>query len=280
MTDRKLMFVSDRTGAEAFWRVPFARGRGDGSPTMVMAAPLGFWGPIGMTRAGALFYATGASNTNIYVTRLDANGNGASPQSVAIENYVNSNNSASWSPDGSSLAYLSRLGWGGGERAARVTVRTMATGRDRDIPLAVKPIHRVLWFPDGNSLLVTALDLERRVAYYQVDISSGRTTLLTTARGNGMPVHRPEDLAGRQGDFFCGRERHVRRAVDDRYVDAIRSRDADDDDRLHLQRGTDVVRACARWRSRGRARAGAEQRHGAPRPLAGGRRTARAGDVS
>ena len=198
-----LLFVSDRTGSDSIWRLPFSAGRAAGAPVMMMSAPYGFDHLMGLARNGALYYATGAQNTNIYVTALEANGSARTPEGVAIQRFLNSNQGPTWSPDGNSLAYVSRRGHGESPQSSRLVIHSFSTGEDREVPLKVRLRYRVFWFPDGSSVLVMARDAQRRVAYYRVALATGSMELLTTAVGSAPGAFRPELSADGRTLFYA-----------------------------------------------------------------------------
>jgi Tol biopolymer transport system component len=98
----------------------------------------------------------------------------AQPPVLAAEQFVNSNFSAAWSPDGQALAYVSRRGIDG---PAALVVRSWKTRESRVVPveLALYADTRFVWFPDGRSVLVAS---SSPYGLYRVDVASGAVQLV------------------------------------------------------------------------------------------------------
>jgi len=188
----QLLFLSDRTGAGALWRLPVSSGRPTGAPALV--APTGtIANTLGTTRAGAAYYWTGGPNSNVYIADLDDNLVARAAPRLAIERFINANGAPSFSPDGQFLAYQSRRNPSqAGSSGGTIVIHSLATGQDRDLPLRLEATEGINWFPDSRSLLVaTRPQRSNRVDYFRVDVSTGESQLLMAARGSGIPQGRP-----------------------------------------------------------------------------------------
>lgn len=131
--------------------------------------------PLGMSAAGAYFYAVQTGGGDIAVMPFEAHaGTVTGAPGVVSERYVGSNRWPTWSPDGRSLAYLSARG----QMSPRVLViRSMTTGRERDVPLPWGYSARVLrWAPDGRSLAFVGRDDRSRSGLFLIDVDAGRVT--------------------------------------------------------------------------------------------------------
>ena len=101
--------------------------------------------------------------------------------------FLNSNFNPAWSPDGQSLAYLSRRRPGRGGDSLALVIRSVKSGEEREVPMKIRPAHALSplrWFPDGRSLLVPSRNelQRRRLGYYRVDLGSGNAELLHRTR--------------------------------------------------------------------------------------------------
>jgi Tol biopolymer transport system component len=118
---------------------------------------------------------------------------------LVSERFVDGSGPAAWSPDGQYLAYYGLRGFPSGEGSSLV-IRSVATGAERDVPLrlvlgGVEGFSPPRWFPDGRSVLISALDQRTqppRTGYYQVDVSSGNTELLHSSRATGNLARTPD----------------------------------------------------------------------------------------
>ena len=101
-----LLFLSDRTGRNALWMVPIAKGRANGNPISIRPDV----GPIqllGLTKPGTLYYfEPGASRANLHLAELEGL-RATKPPVPLTERLVTANVGSTWSRDGRYLAYYS-----------------------------------------------------------------------------------------------------------------------------------------------------------------------------
>jgi Tol biopolymer transport system component len=167
---RHLLFASNRGGSKGLWALPWADGKPQGEPELIKT-DINLEAPLGVTRAGALYYGVTLSQHDVYVAELDANsGNILSPPTRPIEQFVGTNHSPDWSPDGKSLAYVSRK--------AILAIRAMDSGQTRELRPALSAVYLPRWAPDGRSLAVLGLDEKGRQGVYRVDAQTGATSLI------------------------------------------------------------------------------------------------------
>jgi Tol biopolymer transport system component len=130
---RQLLFASNRGGSRGLWALPWAEGKPQGEPELVKT-DINLDEPLGVTRTGALYYGVTLSQYDVYVAELDArSGKILSPPTRPIEQFVGTNHSPDWSPDGRSLAYVSRK--------AILAIRSMDTGQTRELRPALSAVY-------------------------------------------------------------------------------------------------------------------------------------------
>jgi len=174
---RKVLFVSDRSGADGLWSVRVADGKPAGMPELVKPN-VGSMYPVGFTRDGAFYYGSHTSQSDVYVADLDPEtGKISSKPERVNERFIGSSKGPlAWSPDGQFLAY-NRSGIGGAPpTVATVVVRTVTTGEEREVPAKCSSpsagSRELRWFPDGRSLLVNDW-LNNHTAFRRIDLQTG-----------------------------------------------------------------------------------------------------------
>lgn len=175
---RRVIFVSDRSGARGLWSIRVTNGRPDGSPELIQAS-IGTMSPMGFTRDGSFYYGTQETQVEAYTAELD-------PETLAVtrpvpvtDRSVGNNRDPEVSPDGKHVAFLRRSDDGPGGPAALV-VRSLLTGDERTLIGTLTTVwgaRMLQWFPDGRSVLVTDR-VDRRTRFRQVSIESGEARTL------------------------------------------------------------------------------------------------------
>jgi Tol biopolymer transport system component len=170
---RYLLFASERSGSKGLWALAWTNGRPSGDPEllksdMTMAAP-----PLGITRAGALYYGITLSRREVVVAGIDPQTGAVTAAPVRpIERFVGGNTAPDWSPDGRSLVYISSA------QGPVLGVRDMETGRTRELRPAMNRMISPRWAPDGRSFAVIGRDTNNRYGIHRVDAQSGETSIL------------------------------------------------------------------------------------------------------
>ena len=189
---KHLLFASDRSGSSGVWALPMREGTPQGEPKLIRAninpSPLGF------TRSGALYYGLAGGESHIYVASADfETGKVLSPPTIIPNPDVGLVGFPSWSPDGKSLAYMSRRDANG--RATVMTsllIRSMESGSVRELMPAIPWLNAAntcpVWAPDGSFLLVTARDKDVDGAFdiYRIDAQSGAASPLVQGQETVM----------------------------------------------------------------------------------------------
>jgi Tol biopolymer transport system component len=194
----RVIFLSNRTGANALWSIPIGGGKATGAALM-LKQDVGTFYPLGMTRSGAIPYFVGGDRLNSHTVRVTPDMVPVEPPQSLTDTFVNAHIGASWSPDGQSVAFYVFHGREA-QGAGGLVVRTLKTGQEREIPLAIQ-LNRnagpIRWFPDGNSVLVVSRDPAlRSMGYHRVNLRTGAVDLLhrTNTRGAmaAVPVLSPD----------------------------------------------------------------------------------------
>lgn len=185
-----LLFASDRGGSRQIWVQPLAGGKQQGAPRLVHSKLEGTV-PLGMARNGSLYLGGGKQTRDVFSVRLDADKDGPNPPELLITGNLGANGPASFSPDGTRIAY------GSGDRPAsqefsttRLVIRTVATGEERVIAPDMDSFVPQEWHPSGKSILVHGTDKDRRLGLFLVDDSTGAVTPLLLAP-DGVFIRRP-----------------------------------------------------------------------------------------
>jgi WD40 repeat protein len=173
---RQVLFVSDRTGSAGLWAQEVADGKPLATPELVRPET-GRISPMGFTRSGALYYGLSSDVGEVFAATLDLRAGRLLEKPAPVsQRVVAARSLASWSPDGTVLAYLSKM-----EPAPpgnTITLRTVDTGEERDIHVDAATIRRLDWFPDGTALVVPGLDAGRKPSVFRVDVKSGTVTTI------------------------------------------------------------------------------------------------------
>jgi Tol biopolymer transport system component len=228
----RLLFASDRTGSMDLWALPIADGKPRGAPELIKA-DIGRAESMGLTRSGALYYviSTGVGQrSNIQVASFDFDAGKliSSPTDVTQE-YLESNTSPSWSPDGKYLAYLSERGRTGSANTVLVIRSAETSEVVRELRVKLSNLYSYLWAPDGRSLLLQGRDFKGRWGTYRMDVQTGdlspfifherRDLLYPTWSPDGKSLYFSRQISGGkefaliQRDLASGHERELIRRV-------------------------------------------------------------------
>jgi Tol biopolymer transport system component len=179
---KKFLFASDRTGTMGLWSIDVADGRARGLPRLVKADIGQLDRIMGLTRNGSLYYAVNTGMQDVSIADFD-------PETGRVEGtprplssrYVGANMWPAWSPDGKYLAYTRQRGARAhGPGSLSIVIRSVETGKEREIPTRLRQLQPVHWFPDGRSLLLAAFrdESRKRVDYHRIDVGTGEASLI------------------------------------------------------------------------------------------------------
>jgi Tol biopolymer transport system component len=106
----KLVFASDRAGTVDCWTIPVQDGQSAGKPSLAIKN-IGYIDPLGITSEGTLYFNRNPDgiSMNIYTAAFNPDsGLAESPPEILPLPHEGRNIFPDWSPDGSTLAYVSR----------------------------------------------------------------------------------------------------------------------------------------------------------------------------
>lgn len=179
---RHILFVSNRTGTLSLWAIQVVEGKTRGTPKLIKS-DMGRISPLGLSQKGSFYYFVSGRQLNIYVVELHpGTGKILTQPKIAIERFEGSNNKPDYSPDGRSLAYIStrspfslyRAGTSSGHNV--LCIRSLETGKDREILTELNINGPPKWSPDGNSILILGSYSDTPRGLYRIDVQTGDVT--------------------------------------------------------------------------------------------------------
>ncbi|UCF38459.1 MAG: PD40 domain-containing protein, partial [Acidobacteriota bacterium] len=178
-----LLFASERAGGRDLFRVKISDGQQDGEPVIVSKDFTSDW-VLGLSRAGALFYAETDRRHRSYRTEIDletgkAIGDPKPVGGAVLEGVL----SPVWSPDGKSTAFVRMRPSPG---VSTLVIRD-EKGEDRELFSSMEFLRRsaLRWDKEGQPLLVWGRGREK-TGIFRIDQHSGESSLLLEGDYFGM----------------------------------------------------------------------------------------------
>ncbi len=150
---RAVVFARDRSGALGLWMVRVLDGKPIGDAS-VLRANTGVLRPMGFSREGSFYYSHYVvQRQGIQTTDIDLASAAIVRPAARLDSRLAAwNSSPAYSPDGTSLAYLSKLP--ALSPFVTIVIRSLATGGEREIHTSLVAAGSVDWFPDQKSIAV------------------------------------------------------------------------------------------------------------------------------
>lgn len=183
----RLVFVSKRSGTAALWSIPVREGKADG-PAELVRPNMAAIRPLGFSNTGSFLYVQQLGNQNVFVQQLDrTSGKAVGDPQTLVDTYVGANQSPSWSPDGKSIAYISRRVEPTNQNSpATLIIRSVESGQETAIPTTFTYPGQPHWFPDGQSILQVARNNQNTTCFFKVEVRTGAVRELVNT-GSGLP---------------------------------------------------------------------------------------------
>jgi Tol biopolymer transport system component len=227
-----VLFASDRTGVFDAWMIRVEDGRPAG-PARLVKQGVGRMIPMGFTRDGSYYYGVQSGSNEIYLATLDpGTGTVLEPPAPVARRFMGSNFTPVFSPDGRSLAYLSRRSpIPSAQGPLTMAIHSLEDGAEKEFKLNDISTRAALtsWSSNGRWILLSAFDRKGGQGLYRVDVTSGAVTPIVRSEPGEFrfqPAWSPDnkkvylihtqaelkrqDLAMR--DFKSGRETELVRA--------------------------------------------------------------------
>ena len=179
--DGRLLFISDRSGADSLWAQAFVGGSPTGAPALLDQGVSGT--SLGMTKSGGLLMFRAIDTREIRRVALDSSASALTGPTLAFTSgRVGGASVPDWSADGRYLA--SMLNDGSGTEGAAVLVHSVESG---EVVRRIRGLYarQPRWSPDGRSLVMAARDTRGRDGVYRADVASGEISLLVAGTGIG-----------------------------------------------------------------------------------------------
>jgi len=179
-----ILFSSDRSGNWDAWIVPFSNGKTKGDPTLVkqdfgQMRGIGLQ-PMGFTQDGSFYFGDLVWLENIYLAEVDTEKTDVlEPPKKMAQRFEGSNCDPVWSPDGQSLAFLSRRERHGLKSSA-ICIINMDSGEEIELLPKLRNLGGLRWLPDGKFFIVLGTDENDQTGLFKMDARTGETALVAT----------------------------------------------------------------------------------------------------
>ena len=179
--------MSKRSGTSGLWSIPVRDGKATGPAELVRPNLAGIR-PLGFTSAGAFLYVQELGNQSVFTQNLDPRtGRAEGSRSRLVDTYVGANTNPSWSPDGESVAYISRRARATDQTSpATLVLRSIETGRETSIPTTFTFPGQPMWLADGQTIVQVARNNQNTTCIYTVNVNTGAVRQMINT-GSALP---------------------------------------------------------------------------------------------
>lgn len=182
---REILFASDRNGTLSAWLISWKGEANFGEPELVKR-DIGPAIPIGFTRKGSYYFAIQQRMQNVYTAVFNpGTGDVAAPAQKIIREFEGYNEAPSYSPDGKYIAYISCRSpmikpFGAGVRGGNVLcIKSMETGKEKEIKPSLHQIGYPVWSPDGSSIALVHWAANDRIELCRIEIETGEVSVIS-----------------------------------------------------------------------------------------------------
>jgi Tol biopolymer transport system component len=206
-----ILFTSNRDGELSFYILKVNNGKPSGDPVLVKSG-MGPVEPMGFSPEGSFYYVISRQWNDIHVAELDPeNGDILSPVTKLSTRLEGINKEPDYSPDGKHLAYvraqnpsasMTNSDWGG----EVLVIRSLDTGKERDIITGLNRVGFPRWSPDGKYILMIVRDAENQRGYYQINVETGDTKEIISPAENKIHFGRHEWSPDGKSIYYGGRD--------------------------------------------------------------------------
>jgi len=174
---KSILFSSDRTGALDAYVLRIKDGKADGQPELVKK-DIGSIIPQGISSNGAFYYTAMKGAENVYVVRFDpGQGRILDRLPAPIAHIGSSSHSPAYSPDGRQLAFVSERGLQFNVQSV-LCIRSLESGKDRELYPKVDDLKQLRWSPDGASILFLSTSEDKQPQVCSINVGTGEVTTI------------------------------------------------------------------------------------------------------
>jgi Tol biopolymer transport system component len=182
---RELLFASDRNGTLSAWIISWKEAGNFGDPEL-LKQDIGQATPIGFAGNGSYYFAIQQRMQNVYTADLiPESGMVAAPAQKFIRQFEGYNEAPAYSPDGKYIAYISCRSpmikpFGAGVRGGNVLcIKSLETGKVREINPSLHQIGFPSWSPDGRSIAIVHWSANDRIELCSIDVQTGLVSVIS-----------------------------------------------------------------------------------------------------
>ncbi len=195
----RLLISSDRGGTVGLWAVPFRSGTLQ--PAAEYLTEFGNARSLGLTDAGVLYSAVLRAGADISIASFDLSaGQLAGPPVRPIRQFAGLNMTATWSPDGKYLAYLSKRD-PLVPSPMTIVIHSVESGQTvRELQPKLAYLGTLRWGgPGGRTFIARGADLKGRPGIFRIDAATGDASLAAPeGTCSGVPFWSADGSS-----FFC-----------------------------------------------------------------------------